>query len=139
MANIVFWEKPGCQGNARQKALLRAAGHELDVRDLLRTPWSEETLLPFLRTLPVAEWFNRAAPDVKAGLVVPEALEAKTALALLLSNPLLIRRPLLQCGERREVGFEAAKIAAWVGLGDNAPRAGTLEGCANVKTEKCPI
>lgn len=29
MAHLVFYEKPGCAGNARQKALLRAAGHTL--------------------------------------------------------------------------------------------------------------
>ena len=35
MAAIVFWEKPGCQGNAKQKDIMRASGHELEVRDLL--------------------------------------------------------------------------------------------------------
>ena len=37
MADVIFWEKPGCAGNARQKALLAAAGHRLKVRDLLAT------------------------------------------------------------------------------------------------------
>ena len=35
MAKIIFYEKPGCGGNARQKALLLASGHELEVRNLL--------------------------------------------------------------------------------------------------------
>ncbi len=34
MAHIIFYEKPRCLGNARQRALLEAAGHDLDVRDL---------------------------------------------------------------------------------------------------------
>jgi hypothetical protein len=41
LAKITFWEKPGCQGNARQKEILLASGHELEVRNLLAEPWSE--------------------------------------------------------------------------------------------------
>jgi len=131
MAHITFFEKPGCGGNAKQKALLRAARHTLDVRDLLSWPWTAESLQPFLAPLPVADWFNRAAPRVKSGDIVPEALDAEAALALLLAEPLLIRRPLMALGEQRMVGFDAERVHAWVGLGPNAPAAATpLEGCA---------
>jgi nitrogenase-associated protein len=133
MAHVTFYEKPGCGGNAKQKALLRAAGHTLEVRDLLRWPWSAEALLGFLRPLPVAEWFNRAAPRVKTGEIVPEALAAEAALALLLAEPLLIRRPLMALYDRRMVGFDAARVHAWLGLGEAAPATASptsLEGCA---------
>lgn len=131
MAHIVFYEKPGCGGNARQKTLLRAAGHALQTRDLLRWPWTAETLLEFLAPLPVDQWFNRAAPRVKSGEIVPEALDAQQALALLLAQPLLIRRPLMAVGATTMVGFDAARVHAWVGLGAGAPAGATsLEGCA---------
>lgn len=131
MAHVLFWEKPGCGGNARQKALLHAAGHTLEVRDLLRWPWTRESLQAFLAPLPVAQWFNRAAPRLKRGEVLPEALDADAALALLLSEPLLIRRPLMQVGNARSVGFDAGVVDAWIGLGPHAPPADTaLEGCA---------
>jgi nitrogenase-associated protein len=131
MTHIVFYEKPGCGGNAKQRALLRAARHTLEVRDLLRWPWSAETLGAFLQPLPVAQWFNRAAPRIKSGEVVPEALDADAALALLLEQPLLIRRPLMEADGRRMVGFDAGRVHAWVGLGDGAPPSGApLEGCA---------
>ncbi|WP_059410656.1 ArsC/Spx/MgsR family protein [Cupriavidus basilensis] len=131
MSHIVFYEKPGCGGNARQKALLRAAGHTLEVRDLLRWPWTGEALLAYLAPLPVGAWFNRAAPRVKSGEVVPEKLDAGTALALLLAEPLLIRRPLMAHGERRMAGFDVAAVHAWVGLGADTPAADRpLEGCA---------
>ncbi|MDR2129248.1 MAG: hypothetical protein LBP52_09330 [Burkholderiaceae bacterium] len=131
MAHITFYEKPGCAGNARQKALLRAAGHTLDVRDLLGWPWRAESLMDFLAPLPVAQWFNRAAPAIRSGEITPEALDKNTALALLLANPLLIRRPLMAIGTRRMVGFDAGRVHDWVGLGPNAPAADTpLEGCA---------
>ncbi len=127
MANVIFHEKTGCSGNARQKALLRQSGHEVDARDLRQSYWSNTRLLDFLGGLPVAEWFNRAAPAVKSGELVPEELDPPTALALLRDNPLLIRRPLLQVGEERRVGFDAERIDAWIGLAD-VPDA-DLEAC----------
>ncbi|TAL14336.1 MAG: hypothetical protein EPO01_19615 [Aquabacterium sp.] len=137
MARIVFYEKPGCGGNARQKALLLAAGHELEVRDLLAWPWTRASLLDFLAPLPVAGWFNRAAPRVKSGEIDPDALPADAALAMLLADPLLIRRPLMACGEHRLVGFDLAAVREWVGLAATAPAAGSLEGCA-ATVAPCP-
>lgn len=129
MAHLVFYEKPGCGGNARQKALLLAAGHTLEVRDLLSWPWTSQALLAFLEPLPVAQWFNRAAPRIKRGELVPDALNAEQALPLLLAEPLLIRRPLLECAGERRVGFDGAEIDAWIGLNADAPKR-SLEGCA---------
>jgi nitrogenase-associated protein len=131
MSHLVFFEKPGCGGNAKQRALLEAAGHTLDRRSLLTEPWTPETLLPFLQPLPVAAWFNRAAPRVKSGEVVPEALNADAALALLLTEPLLIRRPLMQREDgARLVGFDTAEVERFVGLSAPAALPTSLEGCA---------
>jgi len=142
MSRIVFWEKPGCGGNARQKALLQQAGHELEVRDLLREAWTEERLLAFFGELPVAEWFNRSAPQVKNGEVVPERLDRQAALALLLATPLLIRRPLMQDERgRTHVGFEPRAVEAWIGLGEAlAPAlAGAApERCVGGPAHRCP-
>ena len=116
MAKVIFYEKPGCAGNARQKALLRQSGHELDVRDLIAAPWTAESVRPFFGSRPVAQWFNAASPRVKSGKVKPDELDEATALALMVADPLLIRRPLLDVDGRREAGFDAALIAAWIGL-----------------------
>ena len=138
MTHIVFYEKPGCGGNARQRTALVAAGHTLDRRNLLNAHWTPETLLAFLAPLPVADWFNRAAPRVKSGEVRPEALDTGAALALLLQEPLLIRRPLMHRtdNDARHVGFDTAAVDAWVGLGTNPASASTLEGCAS-PLERC--
>jgi nitrogenase-associated protein len=138
MTHLVFFEKPGCGGNARQRAALEAAGHTLERRNLLTTHWTPENLLAFLTPLPVPDWFNRAAPRVKNGEVQPDLLDANTALALLLNEPLLIRRPLMQRADNgtRHVGFEIAAVDAWVGLGTNPASPGTLEGCAS-PIERC--
>lgn len=112
MAHIIFYEKPGCVGNARQKALLKEAGHELDIRDILTINWSEARLMKFLALLPVPEWFNSSAPAVKEGLVQPALLDKHEALELLLAQPLLIRRPLIEALGKTWVGFEEAQLTA---------------------------
>ena len=129
MATLLFYEKPGCGGNARQRALLEDAGHTLQRRNLLTTPWTRDSLLAWLSPLPVADWFNRAAPRIKSGELVPEALDTEAALAALLAEPLLIRRPLMQRDDgARLVGFDLAAVQAFVGLA--SPARGSLEGCA---------
>ena len=138
MTHIVFFEKPGCGGNARQRAALEAAGHSLERRNLLTAHWTPDSLLAFMAPLPVPDWFNRAAPRLKSGAVQPDALDARAALALLLREPLLIRRPLMQRTDNttRHVGFETAAVAAWVGLGTNPASVQTLEACVS-PTEAC--
>ncbi|MHC5934239.1 ArsC/Spx/MgsR family protein [Nostoc sp.] len=116
MARVIFYSKPGCQGGTKQKVLLTAAGHEVIPYNLLTEPWTVERLRSFFGDRPVAEWFNSSAPKVKSGEVVPEKIDAETALGLMLREPLLIRRPLLEIGGRREVGFDVEKIDAWIGL-----------------------
>ncbi|MYM62272.1 ArsC/Spx/MgsR family protein [Pseudomaricurvus sp. HS19] len=105
-APITFYEKSGCLTNKKQKDLLRRAGYELLVENLLRHDWSATELLRFLGPLPVSEWFNPSAPAVKSGVVVPSELDADSAIALLLDEHLLIRRPLLEREGNCMVGFD---------------------------------
>jgi nitrogenase-associated protein len=119
MTLVRFFEKPGCRNNTRQKAILEASGHQVEARNLLTEPWTAATLRPFFGDKPVAEWFNRAAPKVRDGEISPEAQTETSALALMLAEPLLIRRPLMEADGRKEVGFDQEKVAAWIGLGDN--------------------
>ena len=116
MSVVTFYEKTGCAGNAQQKALLIASGHEVKARDLRDARWSNTALLDFLAGMPIAQWFNRHAPAIVSGEIVPEELDEPTALALMRDNPLLIRRPLLKVGDERHVGFDPAAIDAWIGL-----------------------
>lgn len=137
MADVIFFEKPGCGGNARQKALLEKAGHRVLARDLLSEPWTAETLRPYFGDRPVADWFNRAAPAVKSGEVVPEAMDEAAALALMIERPLLIRRPLMRVGDRTECGFETDRVESWIGLAEGSPE-GKLEGCLRPDMPPCP-
>jgi nitrogenase-associated protein len=127
MAVILFYAKPGCVNNNRQQALLREAGHQVVVRDLLNEAWAPVELGRFFNGMPVSEWFNRNAPRVKSGEVQPGDLEPQEALALMIADPLLIRRPLMEVNGETMVGFDFARVDAWIGLARPAVR--DLESC----------
>jgi len=116
MAEIIFWEKPGCAGNRRQKEILTASGHQLEVRDLLTEPWDEARLAQFFGDRPVAEWFNPSNPRVKAGELVPAEVAPQEALTMMVAEPLLIVRPLMQVGDERLAGFDVTEVHNWIGL-----------------------
>ncbi len=82
MVTVIFYEKPGCINNTKQKALLAAAGHEVLAHSLLAHPWTAESLRPFFGTLPVAKWFNASAPRVKSGEVDPAFLASSSTRVL---------------------------------------------------------
>ncbi|UCV24375.1 MULTISPECIES: thioredoxin domain-containing protein [Azonexaceae] len=131
MAVVTFYEKPGCKGNLRQKTLLAAAGHTVQAKSLKTEAWTADRLLAFLGKLPISLWFNPAAPDIKSGEIVPENLGFEDALHLLLENPLLIRRPLMEIGEERLVGFDIAAVDAWIGLKNVELPEGNIEACVH--------
>lgn len=136
MAYIVFYEKPGCGTNARQKKALEAAGHTLDVRNLLTEPWTAERLRAFFGPTPVAAWFNPAAPQVKSGAVDPAKVTAQTAVAMMLKDPLLIRRPLVEAEGLRCAGFDRAPVIDLLPVADGATRP---EGCSHPQSDNpCP-
>jgi nitrogenase-associated protein len=117
MVQVVFYAKPGCRGNARQVRVLKSSGHEVLVRDLFAEPWSAAELRSYFGDRPVADWFNRSAVRVKNGEIVPERLSDREAMALLLADHGLIRRPLMQAAGERHAGWEPDLIARWIGLG----------------------
>lgn len=131
VAVVTFYEKPGCKGNLRQKTLLAAAGHTVQAKSLKAEAWTADRLLAFLGTLPVGAWFNPAAPAVKSGEIVPENISFEHALHLLLENPLLIRRPLMEIGDERQVGFDIAAVDAWIGLKNVDLPEGNIEACVH--------
>ena len=122
MATIQFYQKPGCVTNARQKRTLEAAGHTVIARNLLTEPWTEERLRGFFGSTPVTAWFNPAAPRVKSGEVSPAKLDGTSAIALMLDDPLLIRRPLVEVSGERCAGFDHEPVTSLLGgpVGQNS-------------------
>ena len=135
MVEVLFFEKPGCVNNRRQKALLAAAGHRVVARDLLQEPWTPEALARFVRPLPKAQWFNPSAPRIKSGELDPAKLTEEAALAAMVADPLLIRRPLMQVADQCRVGFDPVAVHAWIGLAEyGSETAETLEQCPRPQT-----
>ena len=116
MAKVRFWEKPGCKGNRKQKEILLASGHELEVCDLLSENWSEAELAKFFGQRQVAEWFNMTNPKIKAGELDPRQVAAPDALRMMVAEPLLIVRPLMQVDNQRLAGFDVEQVHNWIGL-----------------------
>ncbi len=130
---VIFYEKPGCISNGKQKALLRTLGHELSVRNLLEEPWTAAQLRPFFGDLPVCDWFNPTAPRIKAGEVQPAAVDEATALALMVADPLLIRRPLIDSEFGCGCGFAASPLLTALGV-DLQPEQ-DLQSCSQIGTD----
>ncbi|MGI0485122.1 ArsC/Spx/MgsR family protein [Pantanalinema rosaneae CENA516] len=139
MATVIFYEKPGCINNTKQKMLLQAAGHQLKIHNLLTEIWTAESLRPFFGDLPVTAWFNHTAPMIKSGEVVPKSLDEAAALALMVQYPLLIRRPLLRVADRYAVGFDQVEINTWIGLQPlDATQKETVESLQKQDLQSCP-
>ncbi|THF64590.1 hypothetical protein E6C76_11035 [Pseudothauera nasutitermitis] len=138
MPHVIFWWKPGCATNTKQIRLLEQADCTLEVRDLLTEPWTPERLIGFFGALPVTQWFNPAAPAVKSGSVNPAAFTPEQALARMVEEPLLIRRPLLEVDGLRRAGIDPT----WLALrGVVLPTADVPQGCshgADAAAPYCP-
>ncbi|TAI59839.1 ArsC/Spx/MgsR family protein [Bradyrhizobium sp. Leo170] len=115
MATIIFYQKPDCATNARQMQALKVAGHHVIAKDILKEPWRAEELRQFFGNTPIGSWFNRAAPRIKSGEINPDASDAASALALMLSDPLLIRRPLINADGARCAGFDHEPVLSLLG------------------------
>lgn len=141
MADVIFYEKPGCRNNTRQKRLLAKAGHTVFEKNLLTEDWvlKKDYLRSFFGTLPVIEWFNQSAPAIKEGQLNPSALSEEQAIALMIESPILIRRPLMEAAQRQHVGFDEAIVASWLGLEAELSKShGDLEQCPNThKVSDC--
>jgi len=128
MARVIFYEKPGCINNTRQKKLLKAAGHHVEEKNLLTEPWTAAKLLAFFNNLPVHAWFNQSAPMIKSGDIDPEMLTAAQAIQCMLKDPLLIRRPLIEIGDTKVAGFESQQVEELL----------SVKVGKNISLENCP-
>lgn len=135
MATVIFYEKPGCGTNARQKRMLEIAGHTIVTRNLLAEPWTAERLRQFFGTTPVPTWFNPAAPRVKSNEIDPARLSSEEALGFMLKDPLLIRRPLIEADGCFCAGFDREPVTLLLGPNDEE----IVHGCSRHDSAgRCP-
>jgi arsenate reductase (glutaredoxin) len=107
---VIFYEKTGCSGNARQKALLKEYGVTFEVRSLLDTPWDVQTLNAFFEGLTPKEMLNPFAPQLKEGSFKLDDYTKESLIEKMVQEPILIRRPLLQIGDVKLCGFDIPRL-----------------------------
>jgi len=110
MKIVIFYEKPGCATNAKQKKSLRDAGCMVFERNLLNHGMSVEELFSFFEKMPVSQWFNLDAPQIKKGEIDPNTISKDAAMQYLLKEPILIKRPLILIKSQRISGFDQNHI-----------------------------
>ncbi len=137
MVTVHFYEKPGCINNSKQKELLANAGCLLVIYDILNQSWISDKakLRSFFGDMPVVDWFNRSAPSIKSGMVIPELLNEVQAIELMVNDPLLIRRPLIEINGQRRAGFDGEQIQNWLNLNLALP-ASDLDTCPKLNSRE---
>ena len=139
MAHVVFFTKPGCLTGIKQITLLKQSGHDVEPRSILTHPWTADELLSYFGDLPVSAWFNPNSPRITSGEISPETFDQTSAIAAMLEDHLLIRRPLLQVGVRRKCGFDLQEINDWIGVSEAAVEAGEdLQSCSSAASPCTP-
>jgi len=116
MSKVIFYEKPGCMGNHKQKIRLRQNGYHLTVKDLLTTPWTPALLREFFHHCDISQCFNQSAPMIKSGELDIASLSEQEALQLMCREPILIRRPLLSYNNVKQAGFTAGPVLKALGI-----------------------
>lgn len=112
---LYFYGKPECTGNAKQKEILRNAGYLLQVIDIINKPWTKSELLDFFQDMSIKDCVNLRAPQIKRGELDLDKLSDAEILDKMLEAPILIKRPLLQYGQHKAVGFESGLVARLLG------------------------
>lgn len=134
MAEITFYEKPGCLNGEKQKAILIKAGNVLRCINILTHDWSASTLLPFVAKKEPAEIMNYTAPAIKNGQIRPGKLAFDEALSLMIKDPILIKRPLIQVDGLNIQGFASPALKPYLGDWDDSEDVIT---CPNLNTVSC--
>lgn len=118
---VIFYEKPGCKTNKKQKKMLRSSGCVVIERNLLQHGMRSDELYSFFKNRPIQDWFNPNAPQIKRGQIDPAKLSEEEAVNLLFLEPILIKRPLMLINKERICGFEQAKIEKLLDVSFDTP------------------
>lgn len=134
MAFIQFYEKPGCINGEKQKHILAKAGNVLECVNILEYPWSREELTQFFAVSEPSLIMNHTAPAIKKGEIVPADLLYEDAVSLMLEDPILIKRPLIQVDGLSIQGFTDERLTPYLGAWDGEEDVVT---CPNLQTLSC--
>lgn len=114
-AKLKVYHHPACGTCRKAIRHLETQGIELDLVPILENPPSEEELRRMIRQsgLPVRKWFNTSG-EVYKSMGLKDRLDRMSEdeqIALLASNGMLIRRPVVTDGQRVTVGYKEDEFA----------------------------
>jgi len=107
---VIFYEKPGCTANKKQKKMLRNSGCIVIERNLIQHGMSSDELYSFFENRLIPDWFNPNAPQIKTGNINPNKLSKEEAMNLLFIEPILIKRPLMIIKNQKLCGFDKQTV-----------------------------
>jgi arsenate reductase len=104
---------PNCDTMKKARAWLDSRGVEYDFHDYKKAGIRREVLAGWAKTVGWETLLNRAGTTFRK---LPEAaranLDERKALALMVEQPSMIKRPVLECGRTLLVGFSPEKYSA---------------------------
>lgn len=117
MSKFLFIEYPKCSTCRRAKAFLEERGVEFDARHIVENRSTENELREWIARsgLPARKFFNTCGLRYKALELKDKlpAMSTEAQIALLASDGMLVKRPLLVSADAVRVGF---KPADWEGI-----------------------
>jgi arsenate reductase (glutaredoxin) len=138
MATVLFFEKPGCRNNARQKAMLELSGNSVQAVSILDYSWTKEELAFYLGKKPLSECFNPSAPALKSGEIDPANYTREQAVEMMILDPILIRRPLMKIGSRHLQGFDTSELREIISLAAVPGAEKVVESLRMTDLDTCP-
>ena len=94
---VTLYHNPRCGTSRNTLAILRAAGHEPQVVDYLKTGWTRaglEALLQAMGATPRDVLRERGTPAAELGLLYPDVGPA-AILEAMVAHPVLVNRPIV--------------------------------------------
>lgn len=102
---------------------------------MLDTKWSVESLNSFFKDLDKEKIVNQFAPQVKSGEIDISKLSKDELVNLMIKEPILIKRPLIQVDDEKICGFDIPKLNSALSLDlDSKKEIGTCQSSDSCKT-----
>ncbi len=109
-AKIKFLHKPNCTTCRKARGLLEAKGAALELRDLGKDRLTVEELDELIGERDYRKFLNSRNELYRRERMGEKPPTRAQALRLMAAEPNLIRRPVVICGDRMVLGFDAKEL-----------------------------
>ncbi|HEY1866308.1 MAG TPA: ArsC/Spx/MgsR family protein [Candidatus Acidoferrales bacterium] len=110
-----FLHKPNCTSCRKARGLLEKRGVELDLRDLGKDRLTTEELDQLIGDRDYRKFLNTRNEVYRQRKMAQNPPTRSEALRLMATEPNLIRRPVVICGDQIVLGFDAEALSKIVG------------------------